>query len=60
MLSTLVLALSHAWTTSIVDIVVWVIGFPALVTGLIVYAIVQALGERRENEAARNRRGNSA
>jgi hypothetical protein len=55
-----VLALSHAWTTSIVDIVVWVIGFPALVTGLIVYAVVQALGEARENEAARNRRGNSA
>ena len=55
-----ILALSHAWSTSITDIVVWVIGFPALVTGLIVYAVVQALGERRENEAARNRRGNSA
>jgi hypothetical protein len=60
MLSTIILALSQAWTTSIVDIVVWVVAFPALVTGLIVYAVVQALGERRENEAARNRRGNSA
>ena len=59
-MSTIVLALSHAWTTTIVDIVVWVIAFPALVTGLIAYAIVQALGESRENEAARNRRGNSA
>jgi tetrahydromethanopterin S-methyltransferase subunit E len=59
-MSSVVLALSHAWQTTITDIVVWVIGFPALVTGLIVYAIVQALGEARENEAARNRRGNSA
>ena len=59
-MSSVVLALSHAWQTTITDIVVWVIGFPALVTGLIVYAIVQALGESRENEAARNRRGNSA
>jgi hypothetical protein len=55
-----VIALSHAWSTTITDIAVWGILFPALVTGLIVYAIVQALGERRENEAARNRRGNSA
>jgi hypothetical protein len=60
MLSTIVLALSQGWKTSIVDIVVWVVAFPALVTGLIVYAVVQSLGERRENEAARNRRGNSA
>jgi hypothetical protein len=59
-MSSVVLALSHAWQTTITDIVVWVIAFPALVTGLIVYAIVQALGEARENEAARNRRGNSA
>lgn len=59
-MSSVVLALSHAWQTTITDIVVWGIAFPALVTGLIVYAIVQALGERRDNEATRNRRGKSA
>jgi hypothetical protein len=59
-MSSIVLALSEAWKVSIADIAVWVILFPALVTGLIAYAIAQALGERRENEAARNRRGNSA
>ena len=30
--------------------------FPALVTGLIVYAIAQGLGERRQNIELRNRR----
>ena len=55
-----VLAMDAALKTTIVDIAVWLVLFPALVTGLIVYAIVQALGEKRENQAARNRRGNSA
>ena len=55
-----ILALSQATETTIIIIVVWVIGFPALVTALIAYAVVQTLGERRENEAARNRRGKSA
>ena len=55
-----VLALSHAVQNDIAIIAVWVIGFPAMVTGLIVYAVVQVRGEARENEAQRHRRGNSA
>jgi hypothetical protein len=45
----LVLALSEAAKTTIVFAAVWFVVFPAIVTGLIVYAIVQALGEAREN-----------
>jgi hypothetical protein len=52
---TLIMALSPAVQSDIAIIAVWFVGFPALVTGLIAYAIVQGLGERRENEAARNR-----
>ena len=55
-----VLALDPAAASTIALIAVWVIGFPALVTGLIVYARVQVRGEARENEAERQRRGNSA
>ncbi len=42
-----------ALTTTIVVIVIWVIGFPVLVQGLIVYAVIQARGEKRANEEAR-------
>jgi hypothetical protein len=45
----LLLALSDATQTTIFSIALWFVIFPALVTGLIVYAIVQALGEAREN-----------
>ena len=31
-------------------LIVFLIGFPALVTGLIAYSIAQALGERAENQ----------
>jgi hypothetical protein len=51
-----VVALSQAAQTTIADIAVWIIGFPALVTGLIVYAVVQARGEKRADEEARLRR----
>ena len=49
-------ALSQAAQTTITDIAVWIIGFPALVTGLIVYAVVQARGEKHADEQARLRR----
>jgi hypothetical protein len=49
-------ALSQAAQTTIADIAVWIIGFPALVTGLIAYAVVQARGERQADEQARLRR----
>jgi heme/copper-type cytochrome/quinol oxidase subunit 2 len=49
----LMLALSEAWTTTIVYILIWVILFPAFVTGMIVYAIVVARGEGSDNEENR-------
>jgi hypothetical protein len=49
-------ALSQAAQTTIADIIVWIIGFPALVTGLIAFAVVQARGERQADEQARLRR----
>jgi hypothetical protein len=52
----LIFALSPAAQTTIADIAVWGVGFPALVTGLIVYAVVQARGERLADEEARRRR----
>lgn len=59
-MSTVLAALDPAAASTIAIIAVWIIGFPALVTGLIVYALVQVHGEARENEAERQRRGNSA
>jgi len=41
-------------------LIVFLIGFPALVTGLIVYSIVQALGERAENQRHSGRWGRAA
>ena len=49
-------ALSQAAKVTITDIAVWIVGFPALVTGLIAYAVVQARGERQADEQARLRR----
>jgi hypothetical protein len=45
----LLLALSEAAKTTITSVTIWFIVFPAIVTGLIVFAVVQALGEAREN-----------
>jgi heme/copper-type cytochrome/quinol oxidase subunit 2 len=52
----LFLLADKALTTSIVVILVWVILFPVLVQGLIVYAVVQARGEKRANEELRRSR----
>jgi hypothetical protein len=52
----LVLALSNAAETTIVNIVIWGVVFPALVTGLIALAVVKAFGERSENEDRRHRK----
>jgi hypothetical protein len=51
----LVLA-NQALTVTLVCIAVWGIAFPVLVQGLIVYAVIQARGERRANEEMRRRR----
>jgi hypothetical protein len=45
----LVLALSEAAKTTITFIAIWFVGFPAIVTGLIAFAVAQALSEAREN-----------
>jgi heme/copper-type cytochrome/quinol oxidase subunit 1 len=52
----MLMALSEAWTFSIGLIAIFGVIFPALMTGLIVFAVAQALGERQDNQARRNRR----
>jgi hypothetical protein len=49
-------ALSEAAKADIAIIAIWGILFPALVTGLIVFAVAQAMGERSQNLERRNRR----
>lgn len=45
----MLVALSEAWTTSIALIAIFGVVFPALATGLIAFAIAQAMAERQEN-----------
>jgi hypothetical protein len=45
----MVLGLS-AWAATFGLVVVFIVIFPALVQGLIAFAVAQALGERAENE----------
>ena len=45
--------LASSFTDSLGLIVVFLVVFPALVTGLLVFTIAQVLGERRENQRAR-------
>jgi hypothetical protein len=47
---------SYSFQVTIVAIALWVILFPLLVQGLIVYAIIIGRGERRQNEEYRRRR----
>ena len=51
----LVLA-DKALVVTIVSIAVWFLFFPLLVNGLVVYAVIQGLGEKRANEELRRRR----
>ena len=51
---TLLFALSDAAAATVMAILIWVILFPAFVTGLIVYAFVISRGEAADN--AENRR----
>jgi hypothetical protein len=50
------IALSDAWKASIALIAVFGVVFPALVTGLIVFAIAQAAAERQQNLERRTKR----
>ena len=51
----LLLAMSEAAKTTISIIVIWVIAFPALVTGLIVAGLAQTRREYQENQEHRRR-----
>jgi hypothetical protein len=52
----LVLAISEAAKTTIVYIALWFVLLPALVTGLIVFAVIQARGEKAAYEEIRRSR----
>ena len=52
----LVFALSKADTVTIVNLVIWAVVFPALVTGLIAFAVIRGIGERHENAENDRRR----
>jgi K+-transporting ATPase c subunit len=43
----------QALTTTLVYILVWGVAFPALVTGLIAYAVIVARGEKLQNDENR-------
>jgi hypothetical protein len=51
----MLLLADEALTVTIVSIFLWVIFFPALATGLIIYAVVLARGEKRANDEFRHR-----
>ena len=44
-----------ALTTTIVSLLIWVVFFPVLVQGLIIYAVILARGEKRANDEYRAR-----
>jgi hypothetical protein len=52
----MILLADKALTTTLVCIAVWLIVFPLLVQGLIVYAVIQGRGEKRANQELRRRR----
>ena len=45
-----------ALNTTLVSLFLWVVLFPVLVQGLIAYAIIQARGEKRQNDEFKRRR----
>jgi hypothetical protein len=45
----MVMALSEAWQTTIALVGLFGVLFPALVTGLIIFAAAQAMAERQQN-----------
>jgi hypothetical protein len=50
---TVIIALNDAWTATLALIAIFGILFPALVTGLLVFAIAQSMAERADNVAHR-------
>ncbi len=51
----MLLALSEAFKVTAVSLLIWVVFFPILAQGLIVYAVVLARGEKRANDEYRHR-----
>jgi hypothetical protein len=49
----LLFAISEALSTTIMNVLIWGVLFPAFVTGLIVYAIIVGRGEGEENKEQR-------
>jgi len=45
----------EAFNVTVVSLLIWVVFFPVLVQGLIVYAVVLARGEKRANDEYRHR-----
>ena len=45
-----------ALNVTLVSLFLWVVLFPVLVQGLIAYAVVQARGEKRQNDEFKRRR----
>jgi hypothetical protein len=52
----MVMLADDALRVTLVSLAIWVGLFPILVQGLIIYAVILARGEKRENEAFRRRR----
>ena len=48
--------LADALGVTLVSLAIWVVLFPVLVQGLIIYAIIQARGEKRQNDEFKRRR----
>jgi hypothetical protein len=46
----------YALNVTLVSLFIWVVLFPVLVQGAIAYAILQAKGEKRDNDLARQHR----
>jgi hypothetical protein len=45
-----------ALNVTLVSLGIWVVLFPVLVQGLIAYAVIQAKGEKRQNDEFKRRR----
>jgi hypothetical protein len=50
----MLLLADEALKVTLVQLAIWVVLFPVLVQGLIIYAVIQARGEKRANEEYRH------
>ena len=52
----MLLLADEALKVTLVQLAIWVVLFPVLVQGLIIYAVIQARGEKRANDDYRHQR----